>query len=78
MQQKFEIYVSFESLNALFRNNIFLYPEVLFLEFMDIHDFFLGTLLEKSSCRIKLKLLLQLKKALTKKMVEVKFENNGL
>ena len=44
-----------------------------YFEFMNIHDFSLGTLLERSSGRIKFKLLLQLKK-----MVEVKFENHGL
>ena len=37
----------------------------------------LGTFSE-SSGRIKFKLLLQLKKILTNKMVEVKFENHGL
>ena len=37
-----------------------------------------GTFLERSSSRIKFKLLLQLKKTLKKKMVEVKLENHGL
>ena len=63
MQRKF-----FESsLNALFGKYLFLYSVVLFLEFNNIDDFSLGTFLERSSSRIKFKLLLQLKKTLTKK-----------
>ena len=50
---------------------------ILFLELMNIHAY-TGTFLERSSGRIKFKILLQLKKTLTKKFVEVKFENHGL
>ena len=46
---------------------VFLYSVVLFLEFMNIHVFSLATFLERSSVRIKFKLLLQLKKTLAKK-----------
>ena len=40
--------------------------------------FSLGKFLERSSGRIKFKLLLQMKKTLTKEIVEVKVEKHGL
>ena len=61
--------------DATDRKKFFLYSMVLFLELMNIHDFSLGTLLERISGRIKFKLLLQLKNTLTKKIVEVKFDH---
>ena len=64
-----------KGLNALFRNKkfFFWYSVVLFLELMNIHD--VGTFLGRSSGTIKFKLLLQLKKTLTKTMVEMKFDH---
>ena len=57
---------------------MFLFFMVIFLELINIHDFSLGTFLEQTSDRMKFKLLLQLKKTLTKEMVEVKIEKHCL
>ena len=68
--------ISFESsfFKCSFQEKYFLYFVAIFLELQYSCWYIIGM----NSDRIKFKLLLQLKKTLTKEMVEVKFENHGL